>query len=94
MRPVPLPSLRGKILGSTFSPDSTLLAAVTYVPSTANGISHHFLELIQLASNTNIGEAEILQSEPADIAGNRHFIEYSNDGRYLLSNSGFQVGHG
>jgi WD40 repeat protein len=84
MKPVALPSAEGKLVGAAFSPDSSRLAIVRNVAAPGTSGQRHVLQIVELKSGQEAAHADVLDTEPADLARSAHLIEYSPDGRYLL----------
>jgi hypothetical protein len=84
MAPVALPVASESIVGAGFSPDSSRLAVVTNATVRGTSNPRHVLQVVDLNSRRVVREADVLKTEPVDLANNAHWISYSPDGRYLL----------
>ena len=83
LKPVSLPFADGKLVGASFSPDSSRLAIIRTVAAPGGG-QRHVLQIVEMKSGLELTEADVLTDEPVDLAMNAHLISYSSDGRYLL----------
>ena len=83
MKTVDLPSVEGRVVGAAFSPDSSRLAVIESIAGPGTSGQRDTLQIVELKSRHEVAHADILDTEPADLAST-HFIEYSPDGRYLL----------
>src|ERR1700691_5119084 len=82
MKPVALPSAEGKLVGAAFAPDSSHLAIVRNVANPGTSEQRHVLQIVELKSEQEGAHADVLDTEPADLAMSALLIEYSPDGRY------------
>jgi hypothetical protein len=81
---VALPSAEGSVVGAAFSPDSSRLAIMRNVVVPGVSSPRHVMQIVELRSGREVAHADILSTEPADLATYAHLITYSPDGRYLL----------
>jgi hypothetical protein len=84
MRQVALPSAKGSVVASAFSPDSSRVAVLRKVVAPDAVAPQYTMQIVELASGQEVTQAEVLSGERPDLATNAHFVMYSPDGRYLL----------
>jgi WD40 repeat protein len=83
VKTVHLPFAYGTVMGAAFSPDSSRIAVIMNVPESRTR-PRHILQIVELGSGQQLGHADVLGDEAADLAMNPHLIGYSSDGCYLL----------